>query len=196
MVGLNSGNVITYIKSKNNLEEYITKTYDIQEYSIKNTQYVKNVPGKYVYSVDIDGQDVSFVPVTKDVFKDANKEDRFSMLLHKLEQETTDKIQEILSKYSIIYNTEVGYVLEYNKVSINPDTIVLYLQYNSNDEEQDLEKLYYELASAIKELQNVKQAQKIIITVDEKTLQLSYENLEGLTPAYIRGGLEIEEIIE
>jgi len=197
MVGLNSGNIITYLKSKNNLKQYITKTYNIDEYSIEKVQYVKNVPGKYVYKLNIEKEEVTFIPVTNLVFKDVNKENRLNEKLELLKEETLNKVQTVLDKYSMLDNLSATYKLEYNSVAINPDTTVLSLIYNSevlDMSEQD--KLYYELVSAIYELRQIKDVQKIIITINGKTLQLSYENIQNLTQDYLKGGFEIFEIEE
>ena len=196
MVALNSGNIVTYLKSRTNLKEYIQKTYNIQDFTIQKAQYVKSVPGKYTYKVKIDSQEVAFVPVTKDVFKDANIDTRLLRLLRDLESETWEKVEQILNKYPLLTKASAKFKLEYNSVSIMPDTVVLAFKYKEQLTAENVDKVYEEIANCVKELQVVRQAQKIIITIDEKTLQLSYENLENLTSEYIKGGFDIEEIIE
>lgn len=196
IVGLNSGNIVTYLKSRNNLKSYITKTYNIQDFAIVKAKHVKTVPGKYTYRVKMDGWEVSFVPVAKDVFKDTNKDNRFILATHNLEKETSGKVQDVLNKYSLFANANAKFKLEYNTIAINPDTVVLHFNYNESVTDENMDNVYEQISSCVKELQNVKQSQKIIITINEKALQLSYENIENLTADYIKGGFEIEEISE
>ncbi len=197
MVGLNSGNIVTYIKSKSNLERYISRTYGIQEYEIVQTKYNRNVSGKYTYSVKIDGQEVHFVPYTKTIFKDANRDARFLQASCKLEHEIGDKAEKVMQKYSSLVAASATFKLEYNDFLIAPDTVVLTIECKTlSQDEKELDKLYYELASCIKELQTVKQPQKVIIKLNDKTLQLTANNLEQLDKDYIKGGFEIKEITE
>lgn len=197
MVGLNSGNIVTYLKSRANLKQYIEKTYNIQEYSVIRAKYDRQFQGKYAYSVKIAGEEVYFVPVTKEIFNDANRNARLVALENKLEQELGDSPEKIAKKYTYLTNTQITYRLEYSKLAITPDTVVMSVLCKTDlQDEQELDKLYDELANCIKELQALKQPQKIIITVNDSALQLSKENVDKLDKEYIKGGFEIEEITE
>lgn len=192
MVALNSGNVVTYLKSKANLDEYITSTYNTQDYDVIQVGYNTRVQGKYVYKVEINNQQVDFVPVTKSIFKDANKDMRYLQLQRNLEAETINKVNEILQKYPLIQNSSVKFNIDYDSFGVDSKVIAMTIKHTTTEE--NLAEVYSQIANCVKELQKVKEAQKIIITVNDKTLQIASENIELLTVDYIKGGFEIEEL--
>jgi len=195
MVALNYGNIITYLKSKSNLKKYITNTYNVEDYNIIKTKYNKEVPGKYTYRVNIDGQTVYFVPFTKDIFMDSNRDSRYITAKHNLDVEVGGKAEKILAKYSYLTHAIVLFDIEYNDFEITPDMIVMTIECKAEVQDgQELDELYEDLANCIKELQKVKEAKKITIKINDKSLQLSAKNLEQLNKDYIRGGFEIEEL--
>lgn len=196
MVALNSGDIVTYLKSRANLKEYVETTYNIQEYKITDSKYVSYVAGKYTHTIETAEQMVHFVPVTKEIFKDTNKDMRRLQLIYALEKNTSSKVLEIENKYSLMQDAYIRFGLEYGSVSLIPDTTVLYVNCKSVDETAQLEKLYEQMASCINELQSVKQCQKVVITIDEKVLQITDENISNITAEYIKGGFEIEEITQ
>jgi len=196
MVSLNSGDLVTYLKSRANLKNYVETTYGTQEYKITDSTFVSYVAGKYTHKIEVAGQVVSFVPVTKTVFKDTNKDTRLLSLIYALEQETSSKVIEIRDKYSVIKDAFIRFSLEYSSVSLIPDTTVLKIDYTIVEETTNIEKLYGQIASVIKELENVKQYQKVVITINEQVLQITNENIFNITAEYIKGGFEVKEISE
>lgn len=194
VVALNSGNIIAYLKSKSNLKKYIENTYNINEYDIVKTKYNGQVPGKYTYMVKINGQEVKFVPFTEDTFKDANRETRFIHAQHDLEAEVGGKIDKIVNKYSNLKGASVNFKIVYNDFSINSNVVALYFKCNTDEYDEDLDKLYDQVTKCVQELYNIKEAQRIIITIDNKTMQLSNENIHKLDKEYIKGGFQIEEL--
>ena len=196
MVSLNSGNLVTYLISRSNLKEYVETTYNIEEYKITDANYVSSVVGKYTHEIELEGQKVRFVPVTKTTFKDTNKDTRRLQLIYALENETTAKVIEIQNKYSRIKESWIRFGLEYNSVSLIPDTIVLYVEYKKSDENVEFENIYDEMANCINELQSVRKCNKVIITIDEKVLQITNENISNITAEYLKGGFDIKEISE
>ena len=165
-----------------------------EEFSIKKAQFVKEVPGKYTFDVELEGQKVHFTPVTRDVFKDTNRDYRLLNMMRDLGNETVDEIDLVLNRYPLLNNSKANFSLEYNSVSVLPDTMVLKFKYDGNLDDDNVDSTYEQIANCVKELQNVRKAQKIIIQIGENTLQLSYENIEDLTSEYIKGGFEIEQI--
>lgn len=195
MVASYSGNIVSYVKSRNSLDAYITKTYGTEDFDVIKVKYVKDAPGKYTYKVKMDGQEVVFVPVSVGVFKDANQQTRYMALRLKLARELESDLLNVMDKYPHIEGAMVYFDLEYNSVAINPDTVVCKFKYTMKSE-QDAKVVYGEIANCIKELQTIKESQKIIITVNDNTLQISSDKLNELTADYITAGFEIEEIIE
>lgn len=196
MISLNNGNIVTYLKSRANLKSYIQATYNTDEFRIKKAQYVKSVPGKYVYTVEMEGHNVYFVPITKDTFKDSGKEARLIGIQHNMRSELTGKVNRILAKYPNMKHANVVFTLEYNAICIVPDTVVMNIDYITENNGQNIDELYEEMANFIQDIQGIKKTQKIIITVGENMLQISEENIQKTTAEYIKNGLDIEEIIE
>ena len=195
IMALIKGNVITYIKSRNNLKQYIEDTYDITDYTIVSADFWWTLPGKYSHTVQIADQRVNFVPVTKTIFKDSNKDSRYITMQHNLEHEIGGKVDEITKKYTYLENARIMFNLEYNKVAIKPNVIVLNIKCNNVDTD-NLDELYKQIANFVQEVQSVKQMQKVTITIDETTLQISNEQISNISAEYIKDGLDIEEIIE
>ncbi len=196
MVSLNCGDIVTYLISRNNLKEYVETTYNIHDYKITDANYVYSVAGKYTYEVEVEGQKVHFVPVTKTTFKDINKDTRQLSLIYALEKDTTAKVMEIQNKYTLIRNAWIRFGLEYNSLCLMPDTTVLSIDYTNVDKNVELVKIYEQMANCINELQSVKQCQKIVITIDEKVLQITNDNVLNITAEYLKGGFDIKEISE
>ena len=195
IVAVNSGNVVTYLKSKANLDKYIVKTYGVQDYTITEVRHNKEAVGKYMYSVKIGGQEVHFVPVTNEIFKDGNKDTRYITMQHNLENETAGMVLEALKKYSYIQDANIKFKIDYNSFDVNSEVIIMTLEYAKKDNEtESLDEVYDEIINCIKELQAKKQADKIVIEIDGRVLQLSNKDIENLTVEYIKGGFEIEEI--
>jgi len=193
-VGLNSGNVISYLKSRNSLKEYVSKTYGIDSLDDVTTKYNRQVVGDYVYVVSIDGQEVYFVPVANGIFKDANLEERLEVLNSNLQKEMEETIQNTLNKYLLLQDAEVIYSLEYTKLGVSPDMATVSIKCVSDEE--NLQQLYVEITECIAELQTVKQTQKVVINVNDKSLEISETHISEITPEYIKGGFNIEETVE
>ena len=191
-VALTKGNIVAYLMSKSNLKEYIQETYNIQEFDIVSTKHNRQVAGKYVYVVELDGQEVYFVPISNEIFKDVNKAQRLEMLNLKLQQETSENINSIAGKYEAIKNAQIGYALEYTKHGVKPDTITLNVVCDGNYEDMNL--IYEELSKCIKEMMTYKQADNVVITINKQSLKITKVNIQNITPEYIKGGFQIEVI--
>ena len=194
IVGLNNGNIVTYLKSRANLEKYITNTYDIQEIDILSTKYNRKVIGDYVYTVRLDGQDVYFVPIANGIFKDANMSERLELLNKNLDDETNGKVLEIKSNYPLLTNATVKFSLGYTKLGVLPDETSLHIE--CEQEQENIDEAYEQIAQCIKELQNLKQTQKVVIEINNLVLQVSEDNIQKITKEYIKCGYEVEEISE
>ena len=195
MVAVNSGDIVTYLISKANFKKYMEVSYDVQDLNIVKTQYIRNVPGKYAYTAELEGQTVFFIPSTKTVFKDTGKSARLANMQNNMNNEIKVKVQEIQNKYLYLEGATIEFDLEYSKVAIIPDSIVMTIECsNTNMTTKDQESLYTDIASCVLELQTLKQANRVIITINDNTLQVSKDNIQNLTPEYIKGGFEIEEI--
>lgn len=193
-VGTYNGNVVTYLKSRGNLEEYIYQTYGIEEFETLSTKFNRKVKGKYVYEVKLEGQDVYFVPVTKEVFKDVNVSQRLEKLNSNLHKETDKMLNNIKTNYELLTNMEAMYNLKYTNFGVNPDTIVLNISCICDDEE--LGQLYHEISEYIQETLTNKSANLIVITINNESLEILEKDIQYITADYIKGGFEIEEIID
>ena len=193
IVGLHDGNVITYLNSRKSLTQHITSTYDIQDFDVISTKYNSKVAGKYVYVVELEGQEVYFVPVTKGTFKDANKEQRLEALNTKLEQETRQTIEQFVNNYALLNGAQVQYSLEYTQPGVIPNTVLLSI---NCVQEENLEELYEQLSNYIKDCISYKQTTKVVIVINGQSLEINENNIQSITADYIKGGFEIEELSE
>lgn len=195
VVGLSRGNIVTYLKSRANLKDYITETYNMQNYDILQTKYNNEVPGKYTYVVKMNGQEIYFVPYTDKIFTDANKDTRLINASRKLYQEVVGKTETIVKKYSTLTKTTANFKLEFDEYAIVPNVVVMIIDCNY-DEKNKQEKVYEELASCIKELQTVKETDKVVLNINDRTMHINHNKLEGLDKNYIKGGFQVEELSE
>ena len=197
------GDVVSYLTSRNKLDKYIQKTYAGKEYTVKKSEYSREVIGGYLYVVNIDGQDVWFSPVTKTEFKDANIDARLSRLNEELNSAFTPKVNKIFSskedKYLQINSTDVSAMYEYDSLSIIPDNIVIYI--TCDTQEGNETKLYEELATLIPELtadgiiDNTKLS-KIVLCINKVDFEILKKNFNLIDKKYIAGGFEIENLDE
>lgn len=193
-VGLYNGNIISYLKSRNNLKEYISQTYKIDEYKITSTNFNRKVKGKYVYKVNIDDQEICFVPITKTVFKDVNMSERLEKLNNKLYSETEEAINTLKSNYKLLKAAKVSYKLEYTNFGVNPDTVVLSIE--CKQDEENIDMLYHEIENFVGEALKIKTANRIVITINNESLEILEKDIRKITVEYIKDGFEIEEISE
>ena len=192
LVGMHSGNVITYGVSRANLKAYISDTYDVEEFKIVSTRYNRQAAGKYVYVVEIDGEEVYFVPISKEIFKDVNKAQRLETLNLKLEQNTRQEIDKIKDKYELLKDATVGFSLEYTRHGISPDTLVMTISCSTSD--KDTNTLYEEISKCIKDVVEYKMADTVVITIDNQTLKVAKTNITNINSDYIMRGFQIENI--
>lgn len=194
IVGLNSGNIITYLKSKASLKEYISKTYNIQDFDIVSTKYKGQVTGKYVYVVEVDDQEIYFVPVVNGIFKDANKSQRLDKLNAKLDQETKELTQDILQKYSLLKKASVKYSWDYTEFGVVPNLVILNIE--CEHDEDSLDMLYEQISNYITEMLAHKQADKVVLKINNESLEITTNNTQKITADYIEAGFQVEEISE
>ncbi len=184
------GDFITYLKSKNNLEKYIEKTYGT-EYKLKNAIYNRKYIGKYAYIVEIDGVEVQLLPGISDTFKDINQEKRLTKQNEELASKVKSDIENIVKDVEYITLKNVAYRYEYTKVGVKPNELILDITINTE------EKIYNEIAYSINELLKLEyEVDKVVVTLNDTSLYISKENLELITPEYIEGGFNIEDLDE
>lgn len=197
VVGLKDGNIITYLKSKNNLDNHIKTTYDITEYSISKTIYNAKLPGKYAYVVKVQNEEIYFVPATETIFNDVNKEERLQNINYNLEADMGIKVAKIFNEqdYTLLNNANITFLKEYTKMDVVPNQLVLYIDCTVEEKEQ--EELYKELEKFIQEVLTFdEKVDKVSISINNTSLELTEEKLENLTYAQIQGGFEVEELDE
>lgn len=197
VVGLKDGNIITYLKSKNNLDNHIKTTYDMTEYRISKTIYNAKLPGKYAYVVKVQNEEIYFVPATETIFNDVNKEERLQDINYNLEADMGIKVAKIFNEqdYTLLNNANITFLKEYTKMDVVPNQLVLYIDCTVEEKEQ--EKLYKELEMFIQEVLTFdEKVDKVNISINNTSLELTEEKLENLTYAQIQGGFEVEELDE
>ena len=196
IVAVKDGNIFEYISSRNSLKGYLETTYGIKEFKIKEVRYNRNIISKYVYKVEIEGQVVEFVPVTKNRFKDSSMEERLQNLNIELQEEFNDVITKInMDNYKYIEDIMTKIEFEYSKPSILPDRKVIYISLNGVDYDKKHEQeIYSELADYINKITNMESVDKIVLELNDNSMEISKDKLDNVTGEFLQGGFVIEEL--
>lgn len=185
------GDYITYVKSKSNLDEYIKKVYHT-EYKVNQVVFNRNLPGKYAYVVNIDGEEVNFVPVLNIAFKDVNQVERLTLKNKSVNSKLRNRFNELLSDTTILTSNAFFLEYEYTKVGVVPDTLIANISVESEDE-----NVYKEISNSIKKLIEIEPSiTEFNILLNGTSLNIANENIDLLTPEYIKGGFNIEDLDE
>lgn len=183
------GDLFTYCKSKENLDKYISNVYNL-EYDIKQVKHNRNIPGEYAYVVNIDGEEVCFVPVLGNAFKDANQEERLKLKNKNINDNIKGEVLNTLKEMRALNEGVFDLRYEYTKFGINPDKLVLNITVNT---EENI--VYAELVYAIKKLVKFEtKIDEINIVLNGLNLHILKENIDLVTPEYIEGGFNIENM--
>lgn len=184
------GDIFTYLKSKKNLDNYIERTYDV-EYEVKSVIHNRNYIGKYAYIVEMEDETVQFLPSLIGTFKDINQEERLNKLNEKILTESKTKIENAVKDMKYITSANIKYEYEYTKVGVNPDALILHITANTE------ENAYSEISTAINELLNLEyDVNEVVVTLNDTSLYIYKNNFALITPKYIEGGFNIEDLDE
>ena len=137
---------LIHLPSKSNLDAYITKVYDL-EYEVKTVVFNRNLPGKYAYVVDINCEEVHFVPVLNIAFKDANQTERLVLKNEEINSKLKNKFSEITKDMQVLTTSSFKLEYEYTKFGVSPDTLIANISV-----ETDNKVVYEEIANGIKKL--------------------------------------------
>lgn len=185
------GDIFTYLKSKSNLEEYVKKVYDV-EYEIKKVIYDRNLPGKYAYTVVVDKEEINFVPVLDTAFEDTNWEQRLALKTQEANRELSSKLEELLMDATVLKANSFELRYEYTKASIMPDSLILYITLDTEDK-----IVYTEIANSVKKILEIKpNITEFNILLNGTNLHIDSKNIDLVTPEYIEGGFNIEDLDE
>lgn len=196
IVSVKDGNVFEYISSRKKLDNYIQKTYSIREYKVKEVRYNKNTITKYVYKVDINGVDVEFVPIDSTRFKDINMDERLNILNYELQIDFNEKLESLnMDDYKFIQDIKTRIELEYSKQSILPDRKIIYISLNGVDYTKENEnKIYNELTDYIKKVNEIEDVDRIILELNDNSMEISKDKISDVTSEFLQGGFFIEEL--
>lgn len=188
-----NGDVVTYFASKSNLDKYISNVYNL-DYDIKQVKHNRNLPGKYAYIVEIDGEEVHFIPVLGNAFKDANKEERLNLKNKAVNENINSELLKMVNDMRILKSSAFELNYEYTKFGVTPDKLILNINIDADTEEKIV---YAELAYAVKKLVNVEtKIDEINIVLNETNFHIERKDVELLTSEYIEGGFNIEDMDE
>jgi len=191
ILGVLHGDLITYLKSKGNFDSYITKVYG-DKYDVKQVIYNRNLPGKYAYVAQMDGEEVYFVPVLNIAFKDANQLERLEVKNENINRELEENLGEILTEMTVLSKDSFSLEYEYTKVGVTPDTLIANISVDTEDN-----NVYSEISSSIKKLMEIQpHITEFNIVLNGINLHITSDNVDLVTPEYISGGFSIEDLDE
>ncbi|MBR6689400.1 MAG: hypothetical protein IKL68_05235 [Clostridia bacterium] len=184
------GDIFTYLKSKKNLDNYIEKTYGV-EYTIKSVIHNRNYIGKYAYVVEMEDETVQFLPSLIGTFKDINQEERLNKLNEKILTDSKAKIENVVKDMKYITSSNIKYEYEYTKVGVKPDALILHITANTE------ENAYNEISVAINELLKLEyEVNEVVVTLNNTSIYIAKDNFALITPEYVEGGFNIEDLDE
>lgn len=187
------GDIFTYFESKSNLDKYISNVYNL-DYDIKQVKHDRKLQGEYAYAVDIDGEEVHFVPVLGNAFKDANKEERLKLKNKVANENIKSELLKTVNDMRILKASSFELAYEYTKFGVAPDKLVLNINIVAEKEEKIV---YAELAYAVKKLVKAEtKIDEINIVLNKANLHIERKDVDLLTPEYIEGGFNIEDLDE
>lgn len=195
-IGINSilyGDIYSYLVSKKNLDQYISKTYMVEDYNIKETVYNKSVIGDYVYKVQIDESLLYLVPVTKTEFKELNRQDRINKMQDDLNSTYGKVISNIYNSENFIEvdMTDISFKLDYSKACVNPDMVIMAFDV----ETQNITSASNEIALIIEKVQALNcKITDVVINMNDKMLNIKLDENTKVTEEYISKGLSIEDL--
>jgi len=185
------GDLITYLKSKSNLEEYITKVYET-EYDVKKVVFNRTLPGKYEYIVNIEDEEVHFIPVLNIAFKDANQLERLRLKNEAANSKLKNKLIEVLNDMNILTVNSFSLEYEYTKVDVVPNKLIANIIVETEDK-----NVYTEISNSIKKLIEIEpNIAEFNIVLNGTSLHILSESIDLVTAEYISGGFNIEDLDE
>lgn len=187
------GDALTYMESKSNLDKYISNIYNL-EYKVKQVTHNRNFPGEYAYVVDMNGEEVHFVPALGNAFKDVNKEERLKLKNKIANENIKSELTNLLKDMRVLKANSFELTYEYTEFGVTPNKLNL----NINIETDSMDKVVYsELAYVVKQLVKIEpKIDEFNIILNEKNLRVLIENVNLVTPEYIEGGFNIEDLDE
>lgn len=184
------GDIITYLKSKSNLKEYVSKVYDV-EYEIKQVIYNRKLPGKYSYVVDVSGEQVYFVPVLDIAFKDVNQNERLELKNKDINDNLSKNIGTILQEVEILTKEDIILKYSYTSYGVVPDSLSANINMNSVEDE----KTYEQIANVIKKMfEMYPNITEFNIELNNKNLHILKKDISLVNSLYIKDGFNIENL--
>ena len=193
------GDIYSYIVSRKNLDKYISNTYMVEEYSIKEVKYNKKAIGNYVYKVEISKTELYLYPVTKTEFNEINKKDRISKLEDKLKQEYSYVLEEVM-KDSLVDFLEVdkeniSFRLDYSKVLLNPDKAIMTFDVNTENVDEAIIEIVY-IINNVQDMNVTTKITDVILNINNKAMNIKLEEDVIVTKEYISNGLNTLDLDE
>lgn len=186
------GDVFTYIKSKKTLAKYIEKTYDV-EYTVKEVIFNRQYIGRYAYVVEIDKETLELLPSLVGTFKDINQEERLETLNTEIKDSSKKELDKILKTVKEDINVELTLVYKYTKVGVKPDALHLEITVVASDTDET----YEEISKIINEVLKLKyEVTDVSLMLNKTSIHITKDNLWLITPEYIKGGFNIEDLDE
>ncbi len=186
------GDVFSYLKSKNNLYKYIEKTYNT-EYTVKDTIFNRQYIGRYAYVVEIENETIQLLPSLIGTFKDINQQERLEALNTEIRNSSKKEIQKIIEDINIESEVTVEFEYKYAKVGVKPDVLLLEVSLIADDTPATYDKI----AKILNELLKLKyDVTDVSLMLNGRSIHIIKDNLGLITPEYISGGFNIEDLDE
>lgn len=192
------GDIYSYVVSRKNLDKYISKTYMVEEYNVKEVKYNKKAIGNYVYKVEISETEIYLYPVTKTEFNEINKKDRINKLEDKLNQEyfnVVDKVmKDSLVEFLEVDKEDISFRLDYSKALLNPDKVIMTFDVDTENIDEAIKEVVY-IINNVKDMDVTTKITDVILNINNKVMNIKLEDVV-VTKEYISNGLNTLDLDE
>lgn len=181
-----NSNFITYVISKNKIDNYILENYVYSEYYIREIKYVPSYKGGvYEYDTVIDGINIKLNWTNDGKIFDINMQTRKDAL-----NKTANAELNILLKEKGLTNLDIECKYDYSKIASVPDVIKLNIV---NIESSEIEDVILFL-NYIKKWERYNIVDRIDIAIENANVSISKKDLEekNITAEYILNGMKYE----
>ena len=179
------GNVIGYVKSRILLNEYMTETFNVEEYNIQHLKFLEGSFANYNYEIEC-GEYTLKLKLTSDI-ELMNLDEIKTVNENTLNKEMQNTVN--FNKLSVKFN------YEYNEKNIIPQRIVATIITNDTDDKN--EEWISEVVKEIKELCGFKDnlgnsVSRLMISLDGGIQVLEQDEFEKISEEYIKDCITVE----
>lgn len=179
---LRFGNIVSYLFSRNKIQNYVKDTFNTSEFNITDYEYIAWSIDDYVYKIDTEGKKLEL---------NVDKEVKL-LNYHEIQQELNKELTENINLYVKNSNIQVEAKYEFNGITVVPSGLYLTVRTSAlNDDEMSnlVENLEY-----LVQFKDVNSAliTRVILNIDGVVQVIDKDDFNKITVQYLIDGMEME----